>query len=58
MDIFDYIENSKNEELKEINTLDAIIFTRLAYIHLEDIIDKLPIKISDIEKYLNTIKVK
>lgn len=57
MDIFDYIENSKNEELKEINTLDAIIFTRLAYIHLEDIIDKLPIKISDIEKYLNIIKV-
>ena len=57
MDIFNYIEDSKNEELIDINTLDAIIFTRLSYIHLEDFIDKLPIKILDIKNSLKDIKI-
>ena len=56
MDIFDYIKNNE-EELKEINTIDAIIFTRIAYIHLEEIIDKLPIKISEIINYIKEIKI-
>ncbi len=50
MDIFDYIEKYQ-DELTELNTIDAIIFTRLSYIHLEDISDNLPITIKDIDKY-------
>ena len=56
MNIYDYIINN-NEELKEINVVDAIIFTRLSYLHLEDIIIKLPMKISDISKYTKNIKI-
>ena len=55
MDIFDYVKNN-NDELKEINVLDAIIFIRISYIRLENI-DKLPIKIGDIEKYTKDIKI-
>ncbi len=56
MNIFDYIINN-NEELKEINTIDAIIFTRLSYLHLEEISNKLPMKISMMEDNLKDIKI-
>lgn len=49
MNIYDYIKNN-NEELKEINELDAMIFARLSYIHIETIKDKLPISISNLSK--------
>ena len=57
MNIYDYIINTKDEKVKKINTIDAIVFTRLSYIHLEDIKDKLPMKISDICKYTKLIKI-
>ena len=55
MNIFDYIKNN-DLELKELNTLDAIILTRLSYLHLEDIEVKYPIKIYELEKCLKDMK--
>ena len=52
MNIYDYINNN-NEELIEINELDALIFARLAYIHIEMIKDKLPISIYNLSKIKN-----
>lgn len=49
MNIYDYIKNN-NKEIKEINELDALIFARLSYIHIETIKDKLPISISNLSK--------
>ena len=57
MNIFDYIENTKNTKLDNLNILDIMILTRLSYIHLEDITDKLPMIISDINKYIKDIKI-
>ena len=57
MNIYNYIINSKNQEFIEINTLDALIFTRLSYIHFEELIDKLPINIHDLYDYLEYIHV-
>ena len=55
MDIYNYIDNS--EKLENINVLDAIILTRLSYLHLEDCNIKYPIKIMELENILNTIKI-
>lgn len=55
MNIFDYIISTKNEKLVELNTLDALIFTRLSYIHFEKITDKLPITINNLSNHLKDI---
>lgn len=55
MDIFDYIKNN-DSVLEELNTLDAIVLTRLSYLHLEDIEIMYPIKISALENYIKNIK--
>ena len=47
MNIYDYLKNN-NDKITEINELDALIFSRLAYIHIETIKDKLPISINNI----------
>ena len=56
MDIFDYIENN-NSKLEDINTIDAMILTRLSYIQIESINLEFPIKIKDIFNYLKSIKI-
>lgn len=55
MNIFDYIINN-NEKIERLNIIDAIIFTRLSYLHLEDITTTYPIKISDLPDKLKDIK--
>ena len=55
--IYDYIEKYGNEELCEINELDALIFARLSYIHIEELKNKLPFNITDLYNYLHLIKV-
>ena len=55
MNIFNYIINSKNYELIEINTLDALIFSRLSYIHFEEITDVLPITIYRLFNYIDYV---
>ena len=55
--IYDYIEKHGNEELNEINEVDALIFTRLSYIHIEELRNKLPFNIVDLKNYLHLIKV-
>ena len=54
--IFDYILNN-NKELVRINYVDALIFSRLSYIHIEDLRNKLPFTINDLNNYINLIKV-
>lgn len=56
MNIFDYIANNNNV-IENINTLDAIILTRLSYLHLEEVSIKYPIKIEDIGNYLKDVKI-
>ena len=51
MDIFKYIKIYGNSDINEINTIDAMIFSRISYLHLENITDELPIKIKDLIKY-------
>ena len=55
MNICDYVENN-SEKIEEINVLDAIVLTRLSYLHLEDITVKYPIKISNLSAILKDIK--
>ena len=50
MNIYNYIKNN-NIVIDEINEIDALIFSRISYIHLEELKNKLPIKIGDINKY-------
>ena len=52
MNIYNYIENTKNNNFDNLTTLDALIFTRLSYIHFEKILDKLPISILNLSSYL------
>ncbi len=56
MNIFDYIVKSNNV-IENINTLDAIILTRLSYLHLEEVSIKYPIKVEDIGNYLKDVKI-
>lgn len=56
MNIYSYIENS-HEEIKRINELDALILSRLAYIHLEDLENKLPFTIEELNDYMENIKI-
>ena len=53
--IYDYISKYQ-DEIKEINTIDAMIFSRITYIHFELIEDKLPIKIKDLKHLLEEVK--
>ena len=53
--IYNYIENNNNK-IDKINTLDALILSRLSYIHFENILDKLPITIKKLQNYLEEIK--
>ena len=55
--IYDYIIECGNNELMEINELDALIFTRLSYIHIENLCNKLPFRIDDLNNYLDQIKI-
>lgn len=54
--IYDYILNYKEPIQDEITTLDALIFSRLSYIHFENILDKLPLTINNLLPYLEDIK--
>ncbi len=54
--IYNYILNN-NDSLNKINYLDALIFSRISYIHIEKIEDKLPFTINDLNNYLPLIKV-
>ena len=55
MNIYNYIENN-NDELDTINNLDALILTRLSYLHIENIKERLPISIEKLNNYLDDIK--
>ena len=54
--IYDYILNYQNKEIDEITPVDAMIFARISYIHFENIIDKIPMKLSELVFYLDAIK--
>lgn len=54
MDIYEYIKNSNNK-FDKVNTLDALILTRLSYLHFEKILNKLPISISSLYNNLSLI---
>lgn len=54
--IYDYIKENRNMIEKDINVLDALVFSRLSYIHWENIIDKLPMTIKESSKHLDDIK--
>ena len=54
--IYNYVEQYGNMKIREITPIDAMIFSRLAYIRFEEIADMLPIKISNILNYLDTLK--
>ena len=55
--IYNYIENYCNDEIDEITYLDALIFSRLSYVHIEKLQDKLPFSIMDLNNYLNHLKI-
>ena len=55
--ICDYALNYQDEEINQINEIDALIFARIAYVHFENILDKIPLRIRDISDYLKTIKL-
>ena len=55
--ICDYAINYQNEKIENINELDALIFARLSYIHFEEIIDKVPLKIGEIPNYEKLLKI-
>ena len=54
--IYDYILNYQNKEIDEITPVDAMIFARISYIHFENILDKIPMKLSELVPYLDSIK--
>lgn len=54
--IYDYILNYQNKEIDEITPVDAMIFARISYIHFENILDKIPMKLSELVLYLDSIK--
>ena len=56
-DIYTYIEKNGDNEIKRINYLDALIFARLSYVHIEELEDKLPFNIRDLNNYLSFIKI-
>ena len=55
--IYNYIEQYGNNDLIDINELDALIFTRLSYVHIEDLREKLPFRIEDLNNYIDKIKI-
>ncbi len=55
MNIYNYIENISDKEISEVSTLDALIFTRISYIHFECIQNQLPIKIQELSQFLKDI---
>ena len=57
MNILDYVNKNKELINDKINTLDAMVFSRLAYIHFEELLDKLPLKIKELPKYIENIKI-
>lgn len=54
--IYDYILNYQNKKIDELTPVDAMIFARISYIHFENILDKIPLKLSELVFYLDTIK--
>ena len=56
MSIFDYIINN-NDIIDELNVLDAIVLTRLSYLHLEEIDLTKIIKINELQETLKDIKI-
>ena len=57
MNIYDYIVNTKDSLLDEINIPDALISTRLSYIHWEEVLSKLPITIHEFNNYLKDVHI-
>lgn len=55
--ICDYALSYQNETIEKITEIDALIFARLAYIHFEDIIDQIPLKIGEIPNYTKLLKI-
>lgn len=56
MNILDYIKKNGSKEILELNNVDALVFSRLVYLHLEKIEDKLPMSIYELKKYLSIMK--
>lgn len=56
MNIYDYLEIDKRGCIKEIDIIDALVFARLSYIHIENIKDKIPFSISELAK-MNDLKI-
>ena len=54
--IYDYILNYQNKKIDELTPVDAMIFARISYIHFENILDKIPLKLSELVFYLDTLK--
>ena len=54
MNIYNYIKK-QNNLINQVNSIDALILTRLSYIHFEKILDKLPISISNLFDYLSIV---
>ena len=54
--IYDYIKNNNNE-IEEINVVDAMILSRLSYVHIEEMKDKLPLTIEQLSNYVSSIKI-
>ena len=53
--IYDYIEEYGDDNIVKINSLDALIFSRLSYVHIEDLWNMLPFTISDLNNYIKGI---
>ena len=54
--IYDYVMK-KQEEIKEINTIDAMILTRITYFHWENILDKVPCELENLNSLFTRIKM-
>lgn len=54
--IYDYVIK-KQEEIKEINTIDAMILTRITYFHWENILDKVPCELENLNSLFTRIKM-
>ena len=55
--IYNYVEKYGDELIEEVRPLDALVFARIAYIHIEELKEKLPFNITDLNNYLHLIKI-
>lgn len=54
--IYNYVLEYQDEEMHEINTIDAMVFARISYLHLEEVEDRIPIKIQDLAIIIQNLK--